>query len=278
LGPNNDTFGEFWKMHMSIDRDRIDQSPPAVGRDAALFLDADGTLLEIAQTPSAVHGDEATRNLLENLQGMLSDAVAVVSGRPIADIDRIFRIPSLSIAGLHGLEWRDATGTVRRPVDLPPVGPLKDRIESFAASCKGMLVEDKGATIAVHYRHVPEAGARTYAFLADLIRDCEGLTLLHGKMVVEVKPSGIDKGRAIERFMAAAPFAGRRPVFAGDDVTDELGFVMVNGLDGLSVRIGNSDTNVETAARYRLPDVSALHRWLRDSVVSADRKIWRRRR
>jgi len=259
-------------MYMSIDRDRIDQ-PPAIGRDAALFLDADGTLLEIAGTPSAVRSDTATRRLLEELQGTLGGAVAVVSGRPIADIDRIFEMSALSVAGLHGLEWRDATGAVRRPVDLPPVSPLKDRIESFAASCKGILVEDKGATIAVHYRHAPEAGDKTHAFLTDLIRDRDGLTLLHGKMVVEVKPSGIDKGRAIERFMAAAPFAGRRPVFAGDDVTDELGFVMVNDLGGLSVRVGE---NADTAARYRLPDVSALHRWLRDSVDSADPNYRRR--
>ena len=251
---------------MSIDKGGIDQPPPAFGRDAALFLDADGTLLEIAETPSAVRGDAAMRRLLENLQGMLGDAVAVVSGRPIADIDRIFDMPALSVAGLHGLEWRDATGRVRRPNHLPPVSLLKDRIDRFAASCKGILVEDKQATIAVHYRHAPEAGETTYAYLADLIRDCDGLTLLHGKMVVEVKPSGIDKGSAIDRFMAAAPFAGRRPVIAGDDVTDETGFVAVNDLGRISVRIGD---DADTAARYRLPDVSALHRWLRDSVEPA---------
>ena len=258
---------------MSIDRDGIDQPPLAVGRDAALFLDADGTLLEIAETPSAVRGDAAMRHLLKKLQVLLGGAVAVVSGRPIADIDRIFNIPGLFVAGLHGLEWRDAAGMVRRPDDLPPVSPLKDRIDSFAASCKGILVEDKQATIAVHYRHAPEAGDKTYAFLADLIRDRDGLSLLHGKMVVEVKPSGIDKGSAIARFMAAVPFAGRRPVFAGDDVTDEMGFVTVNDLGGISVRIGN---NTDTAARCRLPDVAALRRWLRESVDSADPKYRRR--
>ena len=258
---------------MSIDRSRIDQPPPAIGRDAALFLDADGTLLEIAGTPSAVHGDAATRHLLEELLGAFGGAVAVVSGRPIADIDRIFNLPALPVAGLHGLEWRDATGAVRGPVDLPPVRPLKDRIESFAAAVKGIQVEDKGATIAVHYRQSPEAGDETHAFLANLIRNRDGLTLLHGKMVVEVKPSGIDKGIAIERFMAAPPFVGRRPVFAGDDVTDERGFAVVNGLGGLSVRIG---PNADTAAQFRLPDVSALHCWLRDSLATAGPELRRR--
>lgn len=260
-------------MNMSIDSDRNGLAPPPIGRDMALFLDADGTLLEIAETPSAVVVSAETRRLLQGLLAAFGGAVAIVSGRPIADIDRIFRIPALPLAGLHGLEWRDGTGSFDAWRGLPSLKPLKDQIGRFAAPLDGVLVEDKGGTIAVHFRRVPSAAGKVQAFLADLTAGRDDLVLLNGKMVTEIKPAGIDKGHAIQRFMAAPPFVGRRPVFAGDDVTDERGFAVVNGLGGLSVRVGN---NADTAARYRLPDVSALHRWLRVGAEPADAENRRR--
>jgi len=254
---------------MSIDSDRNGLAPPVIGRDSALFLDADGTLLEIAETPTAVVCPVATQRLLQDLFAALDGAVAIVSGRPITDIDRIFGLPALPVAGLHGLEWRNATGVVDASRDLPPMTSLKDRIACFAGLRQGVTVEDKGGTIAVHFRQEPSAADEVQGFLAGLVTDRDDLELLSGKMVVELKPSGIDKGHAIERFMSAAPFADRRPVFAGDDVTDETGFAVVNRLGGLSIHVGDG---AGTAARYRLEAVPALHRWLRDSLESLDPK------
>lgn len=246
-------------MNMSIDTGGAGQSPPAIGGDAALFLDVDGTLLEIAPTPSSVRIGADLRRLLGALLPALGGAVALVSGRAIADVDRLFRMPALPVAGLHGLERRDAAGHVRRYCDAASVAPLQRPIADFANARDGITVEDKGATIAVHYRRAPDMAQAVSAFLSQLIHGRDDFVLLRGKMVVEVKPAGIDKGCAIEQFMEAPPFSGRRPVFAGDDVTDEPGFAAVNARGGDSIWVGG---DAATAARYRLADVASVHRWL----------------
>jgi len=226
----------------------------------ALFLDIDGTLLEIAETPSSVHVEPETVALLGRLQATLGGALALISGRPIADIDRLFAPLTLPVAGQHGMERRDSTGALHRhDSPLAALDRLRGQITGFAAEAPGLLVEDKGSSIAFHYRRAPLLGSRVRDFLEQALREMDdGLGLQAGKMVLEVKPAGRDKGTAIAEFMAEAPFLGRLPAFLGDDVTDEFGFEVVAGLGGYPIKIGAG----ATGAPWRLDSVPATRAWL----------------
>jgi len=245
--------------------------PPLVPSDAALFLDLDGTLLEIAATPTGVAVGSDLRGLLAALRDGLDGAVALVSGRAIAQLDDIVAPLRLCAAGQHGLEWRGADGAIRRHPAPAVSADTLDRLRQFVADHPGTMLEPKGASVAVHYRGRPEAGhatATTVTALADA--DPGAWDVLHGKMVVELRPAGVHKGVAIERLMQEAPFAGRTPVFAGDDWTDEDGFTAVRERGGIAIAVG---VDRRTRAGHGLPDVSAVHRWLADSAAA-----WRRGR
>lgn len=225
----------------------------------ALFLDLDGTLLDIADAPDAVRVDETLRGHLTGLASALGGAFALVSGRPIADIDRLLALPDLAVVGLHGLERRDTVGHIRR---LPaPVGlePLRARLRRFAARWPGVLIEDKGAALALHYRREPAAAAPGREFVRSLVAGHADLVVLDGNMVFEIKPKRADKGAAIASLMTVPPFAGRIPVFIGDDTTDEDGFATVNRLGGISIRVGDRGPS---HAPWQLADVAAVHAWL----------------
>lgn len=232
--------------------------PPARD-DWALFLDVDGTLVEIAETPEGVTPDSRLPGILTAVSQRLGGAVALVSGRRIETLDRFFAPLRLPAAGLHGLERRDAAGELRRAPPTPAIREAAAKAGAFAAAHPGILLEDKGATVALHFRQAPEAGPAATAFAEALAAALPGTLLQKGKMVVEIRPAGEDKGSVIAAFMDEAPFRDRMPVFAGDDVTDEAGFAMVNRLKGHSIRIGDG---AATAARYRLPTVGALLSWL----------------
>lgn len=238
--------------------------PPLDPKKIALFLDVDGTLVEIERHPDAVHVPDELRRTLERLERVVSGALAVVSGRGLDQVDRLFRPLTLSVAGLHGLERRRPDGSMVRATPAPAAYErARSRLERFAARAEGLLLEDKGLTLALHYRNAPECAAEAEAEARAVAAESDGaFVLLAGKMVLELKPPGADKGHAIEDFMQEPPFAGRTPVFAGDDVTDEAGFQVVRELGGVAIRIG--DDGRATAAAFGLKDVPAARRWLEE--------------
>lgn len=227
---------------------------------SALFLDVDGTLLEFAEQPMAVVVPERLRALLADLHCACGGALALVSGREIATIDRLFGLPELAVAGLHGLERRDGNGNLRRrAAPGPAFADLERRLADFVRDHPGVTLEHKRVALAVHYRAAPAQAAAVAALAEALEADLPAeFRVQRGHQVVEARPAGADKGVAIGEFLAEAPFAGRRPVFIGDDLTDEHGFAVVNAAGGLSVKVGSGPS----AAGYRLPEPAAVHRWL----------------
>lgn len=232
--------------------------PPA-SPDWAYFLDVDGTLLELAATPGAVHVPDQLRLILTQTQQRCDGALAIVSGRPIRELDRLLALPQLCAAGQHGLEIRDARGAVRQlRFEGGDLAPVIDYLQLLRQRHPGLLLEDKGATLAIHYRQAPALAGHLSCLLKGVLAMQPTLRLQRGKFVYELKPAGADKGTAIATLMASPPFAGRRPVFLGDDLTDEHGFATVNRLEGISIKVGNG----RTCAQYRIGNVDAVHRWL----------------
>jgi trehalose 6-phosphate phosphatase len=239
--------------------------PPPPGLSAAsiaLFLDVDGTLVEIEREPGAVRVPERLCRILDDLQHAMDGALALVSGRSLQQVDQLFAPRRFSAAGLHGLERRNLRSDVVRATPDPAIlDAARERLGAFAAARPGVLLEDKRLTLALHYRKAPEQQAAAAALAREAVAASDGvLVLLEGKMVLELKPPGYDKGKAIADYMAEAPFAGRQPVFAGDDVTDEAGFAIVNQMGGVSIRIGADQR--PTAATYGHADVGAMQGWL----------------
>lgn len=254
-----------------------EQSPyPAAGAcqlspaHDALFLDVDGTLLQIAQHPDAVRVSEELRAALEALMPLFDGALALVSGRSIDNLDSLFAPLRLPCAGVHGLERRSADGVVHHEGAAELLAPLRGPLGSFVKRSPGLLLEDKGQSLALHFRNAPGWAEEAEALLRRLLAEGGApLELNRGKMVLEVKPGNADKGTAIAAFLQEPPFAGRRPVFIGDDVTDEDGFAVVNAAGGLSVRVGRA--GAATAARHHLPDEAAVLACLRRCLADADR-------
>ena len=243
--------------------------PPEVNARQAFFFDVDGTLLEIAATPSGVRVEEALIATIRRLHERTGGAVAFISGRNVADIDALFPGLRLPIAGQHGLERRDAAGALHHHVPQGVDWPgLKVRIHTAFSDVEGLLLEDKGLSLAVHFRQQPALEGRVAETLQRLTAGAgDAVKLQPGKCVLEVKPAGRDKGTAIAEFMTEPPFSGRRPVFVGDDTTDEYGFRVVNEMGGDSVKVGDGTS----AARWRLENVQAVHAWLADILARPDR-------
>ena len=229
---------------------------PPFARDWCLFLDIDGTLLEHRDRPEDVVVDEALRRLIGRLAGALDGAVALISGRAIEDVERLFAPLSVPVAGLHGVEHRDSEGRVHRhAMDEKALGSARAHLEHVAAQNPGLFLEDKGLSLALHYRTAPESAPVAEEAIRAVARDLGiRFEIQQGKMVWEVKPSGYDKGTAIEEYLDEPPFIGRTPVFLGDDLTDEVGFALVNRLDGHSIKVGAG----RTRAHWRLPDALAV--------------------
>ena len=235
-------------------------APPSPQCDWAYFFDIDGTLVSIAETPAAVRVSTELRQMLEELYKCAGNAVALMSGRPIAEIDRLFPAVHLPVAGQHGAERRDAEGRVTRHEPTQDLEATRQRLGSAIVEKPGLLLEDKGLSLALHYRRAPRHAGFVHRTMAAEAKTLgPEYTIQTGKSVVELKPAGKDKGRALLEFMQEPPFAGRMPVFIGDDETDEFGFDTVNRLGGQSIKVGAGDT----VARWRLPDVKAVQEWLR---------------
>jgi trehalose 6-phosphate phosphatase len=226
-----------------------DNSLPEPHSNWALFLDIDGTLIDIAPTPTMVVIPPDLPNLLQSLAFRLDGAVALVSGRSLADIDRLFAPPRVCGAGQHGAEIRLPDGTTWIfDGATRQLGALLPEVTSFAQARPGILVENKGMTIAVHCRQVPQYQAELGEFLRDLAARSGGhLETIHGHRVFEIKPRNLSKRTAVEHFMRAAPFAGRQPIFIGDDRTDEDGFAAVKALGGYAIRVGPDVPSLATS-------------------------------
>ena len=238
--------------------------PPPPRLDWAYFLDVDGTLIDIADTPDAVHVDDALLALIARLQRASGGAVALVSGRALSFLDHRLGALHLPVAGQHGLERRDASGRVWMHAAPPAArSAIKAALAPVLARHPGLLLEDKGLTLALHYRLAPQLAAYAHRLMARLAAAANaGLEVQRGRRVAEIKPAGVDKGAAVAAYLAEPPFARRRPVFIGDDLNDEHGFAEVNRLDGISIKVGKG----ASCARYRLADVAAVRRWLGEAL------------
>jgi trehalose 6-phosphate phosphatase len=242
---------------------------PQPSPDWALFLDFDGTLVEIADQPDGVEVAPELPDLLNRLHTALGGAVALVSGRGLDDIDQMLETPGIAAAGQHGLERRNADGRrITATIDHTALDDIVGALQPSVAAHPGTRLEPKGMTVALHYRNAPEAESDARAIVASLMeRHGDGFHVQEGKMVLEVKPKGSTKGTVVEQFLTESPFAGRTPVFVGDDVTDEDGFRVVNRHGGISIQVG---TRLPTDATSRIASVTDLHRWLARMADSLD--------
>ena len=225
---------------------------------AGLVMDFDGVLAPLAETPDAVVPHPERTAALRAVADRLHHRVAIISGRTIAEIDRIAEASTASASGVHGLERRRADGSIHRAEASPAVRDAVAAFEDFARSRPGILVEDKAVSAGLHYRGAPGHEDEVLA-LARTLAETTGLAMQAGNLVVELKTPGSNKGTALQAFMREPPFAGAVPVMLGDDLTDEDGFRAATALGGFGVLVGPSR---ETAARYRLPDVDAVLAWL----------------
>ena len=237
---------------------------PLAGYDAiALFLDLDGTLAAIEPRPEDVGPEPWRTSLMRQLQERLGGRLAVVSGRSLDEIDRILEGAVAAVAAVHGLVRRRADGTVEEAPADPGLVDARARLQALAAGHPELRLEDKGVSLAIHYRLAPEFGETVRSEATSIAADC-GLTLQLGDMVAELCSPGCDKGSAVQAFMREPPFKRAVPVFIGDDLTDENGFRAVRRLGGVSVLVGQMRP---TAADLRLEDVAAVRAWLEAGLL-----------
>jgi trehalose 6-phosphate phosphatase len=235
---------------------------------SALFLDFDGTLVDIAPQPDAVIVPPGLVQSLQALAKYLGGALALISGRPIEQIDEYLQPLQLPVAGVHGAERRAADGAM----SCLPVRPLQEVEETaYAVATRHphLRVEIKRGSVALHYRQAPEFEDECVEVMRSAVERSPGLTLLRGKMVVEAKPGGASKGQAIEDFMREEPFIGRRPLFVGDDVTDEVGFATVQRLRGLGVKVGEGPS----VAWQRVASPALFRQQLQTAVAAKAGKV-----
>jgi len=228
--------------------------------DWALFLDVDGTILHLRDTPDGVEVGAHLLAIVESIAQRLDGAVALVSGRSIENLDALFAPHRLPAAGLHGLQRRSADGILHEVEEPTALDALRPALLKLASASTKVILEDKGHALAIHYRLEPERGEEIRQTVEELVQPFSSeLHVMHGKMVTEIKSGLADKGSAIGAFMAEAPFENRVAVFIGDDTTDEDGFHFVNSINGYSVRVGASS---DSAARFDLTDVDDVIAWL----------------
>jgi trehalose 6-phosphate phosphatase len=229
-------------------------------RPYALFLDFDGTLVEIVDRPDAVIVAPDLSPTLASLRERLDGALAIVTGRQIAVVDAHLGPLGLDVAGLHGAERR-LRGDLHavRIEDHPELGRAIERLKTFATARPGLIVEDKIGSVALHWRLAPENEDEALTYLGTVLTDMgEAWRLQQGKLVAEIVPASAAKGTAILDLLEEAPYRGRRPVFIGDDLTDEAGFAVVNERGGVSVRVGEG----KTRAHYRMRDAGMVRTFL----------------
>ncbi|MCW5720516.1 MAG: trehalose-phosphatase [Devosia sp.] len=235
--------------------------PGSVSPLLAIFTDFDGTLVEIAETPDSI---DVPTDLAEQLDRILHEfdhAFALITGREIADIDRFLSPLQLPVAGAHGSQRRRADGTLEQLDEglIAAAQAIVQAIEPLATAHPDLLIEPKEGAVALHFRQAPELERACHIAMEEALFDHPDFTLVPGKMVLEARPSAFDKGGALRAFMQEEPFAGRVPIFIGDDRTDEDAFRAAQELGGVGIKLGPGST----AARMRIADVSSVHALLR---------------
>lgn len=235
---------------------------------SALFLDFDGTLVDLAPEPDAVIVPPDLTRSLKALGEYLGGALAVISGRPIAQIDQFLRPLHLPVAGVHGAERRSASGELSL-LHTHPLEHVEEIAAELVAQHPRLRMETKRGSVALHYRQAPELEQICLHAMQAAVQESPGMTLLRGKMVVEAKPGGASKGNAIEAFLQEPPFAGRSPVFVGDDFTDEVGFATVQRLRGLGVKVGEGTS----VAWHRVDSPAALRDQLHTAAAVKAGKV-----
>lgn len=235
------------------------QTLPVLSLQWCLFLDVDGTLIELTDSPLDTFADPPLKALLGQVSERLGGAVALVSGRSIKYLDALFDPLRLPAAGLHGVERRKASGAMHGAsfVDTQ-LNQARAAVAALVQEHPGTSVEDKGRTIAVHYRMAPQAEAAVRQSLAAIAKPLgSNYHIQEGNMVLEIKPRGFTKASAIKAFMSEAPFSGRQPVFVGDDLTDQDGFRMVEDQGGISIAVGD-----RVQGQYRFENAAVVRTWL----------------
>ena len=227
-------------------------------QEAALFLDLDGTLAAIAERPEDVVAEPYRTGLIRNIDRALRGRLAIVSGRPIDDIDRILDNAVKYVAGIHGLERRGPSGIFESAEPHPQLDRVHSILASFVKHRPALHLEYKALGVALHYRHAPHAAAEVLN-VARRLAWATGLKLQEGRMVVELRTPGADKGDTVRDFMKAPPFCKTTPIFVGDDVTDEDGFAAARELGGIGVLVGSWR---DTKASARLHSVEEVLAWL----------------
>lgn len=246
------------KNHMKL--------PPALSdwRRNALFLDFDGTLAPIVPRPEDAAASADTCRAVAQISALSGGAVAILSGRDLVDLDKRLAPLKLPAAGSHGAVRRDATGALHRvAISADGLRAAIAALEQFAAS-RDLLVEKKTGAVTVHYRNHPHYADAARELVDKIADDAADLRAIHGNMVSEIATRSANKGHALEAFMKEAPFAGRIPVMAGDDTTDEDAFRAAQELGGVGLKIGEGTT----AAKYRLPDIHDFLNWLGQAAES----------
>lgn len=241
--------------------------PPLTPPGWALFLDLDGTLADIAPRPEDVGPEPRRTFILRRLVETFDRRVALVSGRTVAEVAAITDNAVPAIAGVHGLQRRDARGEETAVPPDPDLILAREVFEGLAAAQPGLLVEDKGVSVTLHYRARP-AACEAVREAARRLEAATSLVLQEGDMVAEMRTAGDDKGAAVARFLTEWPFQGARPIFVGDDLTDEDGFLAAEAAGGFGVLVGSSTRR--TIARYRLTDPAAVLDWLGAAIGGAE--------
>ncbi|WP_088182807.1 trehalose-phosphatase [Sphingobium sp. Z007] len=238
--------------------------PPATTllNGAALFLDFDGTLAPLADTPDAVDVDDDLLSLLARLRDRLNGRLAIVSGRSIATL-RDLGFGDFLLSGTHGLEFARPGAAVDAPPRLPAIDAVEAAFNVFIEDKPGLLVERKSISVGLHFRGAPQ-WVNEAGLLASAMAQQHGLALQHGKMLYELRPGGADKGSALTALMQTAPMAGGVPVFIGDDVTDEEGFAAAVELGGAGILVGGPRA---TLATFSLEQVAAVRHYLAEGVA-----------
>lgn len=245
---------------MSVESPLLYLPTPAPLRlaDSALFLDLDGTLAPIAARPQDVRPDPRRTLMLETLNLGLAGRLAVITGRTLADVDRILEGRIVCVAAVHGLVRRGADGVIHEVTPHPALERVTYELRRFSVRDPGLIVEEKGASVALHFR-MAQGFAAAARVIARRLAAETGLTLQHGDMVEELRTPGAAKGDSIRTFMATPGFHGACPIFVGDDITDEHGFAEVARLGGCGVLVGRPR---DTQALCGLRNVEDVAAWL----------------
>lgn len=234
--------------------------------DTALFLDFDGTLVEIAPRPDAVELAPEMRDALGALHACTDGRVAIVSGRRLADLERIMPDFRGVLVGSHGAEWRiEGDYTTAGQDDRTAFDATRDMLRAWVAHYDGVLLEEKPVSLVLHYRQAPDHGSRCAGILAALAQVMPGFVVRPSKMAVELMPENVSKKGAVQDLLERWP--GRVPIAIGDDRTDEDMFDAVNAGGGYGVKVGEGDT----AARFRLNDVAGVHDLLRSWLARSEK-------